>query len=130
MKSKACAIMADNEGRLLLQLRDDDPEKGTWVPFGGGVEHGETEEQALRREIKEELDLTVGAVSFLGNYEDAGIKQAVYTVVDPVDPEGLTLHEGAAMKFFTASELQTLAIGFNFKNVIDDYYKKHGKPKS
>jgi len=124
---KVCAIMADKEGKILLQLRDEEPGKDTWVLFGGGLENGETEEQALRREIKEELGCAIGNIIFFGNYENNGIGQAVYVVTDPVDPKGLVLGEGGGMGFFSAAELQTLKIGFNFKYVIDDYLSR-GRP--
>ena len=49
--------------RFLMQLRDDKPGifyPDHWGLFGGAVEPGETPEEALRREIREELgfDLT------------------------------------------------------------------------
>jgi len=125
--TKACAIILNREGELLMQLRDEEPGKGTWVLFGGGVKEGETEEQALRREIEEELGFTIGAVDFLGRYEDNSIVQAVYVVKDAAKTEGLVLREGSDMGFFSASKLQTLAIGFNFKHVINDFLKKTEK---
>jgi hypothetical protein len=44
---------------LLLGRRGKDPNRGMYVLPGGGVEDGETLEEAFRREIKEETDLTV-----------------------------------------------------------------------
>ncbi len=54
----AAAILVEESGRYLLQLRDDFaglPMAGHWGCFGGALEAGETPEQAMRREITEEL---------------------------------------------------------------------------
>jgi len=102
-------------------LRDEDPEIGKWVLFGGGVEDGESPEAALAREIKEELGYQIKRADFFGEYKDGGIKQVIYILREPVDIENLKLAEGAAMKFFALSGLKNLAIGFNFKKIINDY---------
>ncbi len=48
------------EGRLLIaQRKHDDMLGGLWELPGGGVEDGETFEQALHRELREELDIGV-----------------------------------------------------------------------
>lgn len=54
------AALVDGDGRALLQRRP--PGKamaGLWEFPGGKVEPGETPEQALARELREELDVTV-----------------------------------------------------------------------
>ena len=56
------AVICDRRGRVLLQKRDDNPdifEPGHWGFFGGLVESGESPEQALARELREELGLEV-----------------------------------------------------------------------
>jgi 8-oxo-dGTP pyrophosphatase MutT (NUDIX family) len=121
---KACAIITNDKGELLLQLRDEEPQAGTWVLFGGGTKEGETEEQALRRELGEELEYMAGNLRFWGRYEDNGVEQAVYIVEGPVRIEQLVLHEGSDMKFFGVAELQTLEIGFNFKDIINDFLNR------
>jgi len=59
MKKIAAIILENDQGELLLYLRDNKP----GIPFplhwdliGGHVEEGETPEEALVREVKEELD--------------------------------------------------------------------------
>lgn len=51
--------MLERDGCWLLQLRDDIEgivHPGTWALFGGHLDPGETPEQALLRELKEEID--------------------------------------------------------------------------
>ena len=52
-----CAILEDAEGHLLLESRRDDARlaAGRLTCFGGRREPGETPEECLRRELREEL---------------------------------------------------------------------------
>ncbi|MBD8501151.1 NUDIX domain-containing protein [Paenibacillus arenosi] len=50
------AIIRDNQGRILLQKRSD---YGDWGLPGGGMDHGETIEETMIREVKEETGLEV-----------------------------------------------------------------------
>jgi ADP-ribose pyrophosphatase YjhB (NUDIX family) len=46
-------------GDAVLLLRQEKPGQRYWLLPGGGVEEGETLEQALRRELREECDIEV-----------------------------------------------------------------------
>jgi 8-oxo-dGTP diphosphatase len=50
-----------SEGKILLEKRKNEPSKGKWSIPGGLVELGESVEQAVIREVKEETGLDVEA---------------------------------------------------------------------
>jgi len=84
------AVVLDDAGRLLLVRRGHDPHAGLWSLPGGRVEDGESDEQAVRREVLEETGLRVSAGAVVGRVRiPAGA--VVYDVVDlmcTVDPPG------------------------------------------
>lgn len=56
----------------ILVAEGYDPVKGDYFyrPIGGGIEFGETSEEALIREMKEELDTAVMGLVYLGTLEN------------------------------------------------------------
>ena len=66
------AVVRDGAGRLLLIKRGHDPEAGKWSLPGGRIEPGETDAQALVREMREETGLTVLPGPLLGAVERPG----------------------------------------------------------
>ena len=58
-------IVVNERGEMLFIRRSRDPGKGKWGLPGGFVDAGETAEQAVAREIHEEVGLTVVSTEFL-----------------------------------------------------------------
>jgi len=120
-KIKSSVIISDFDGNILLQLRDEEPGKNKWVLFGGSVEPNETEEEAAKREILEELNYQIKKMHFFKRFSFKDVEQPIYVVEEPVSLSVLTLSEGSDMKFFKIEELDLLDIGFNYKEIIRDY---------
>ena len=61
------AVIKDRSGRLLLIRRGHEPGKGQWSIPGGRVEAGESDAEALAREIREETGLVVAIGRLIGS---------------------------------------------------------------
>lgn len=60
-----------NKDRILV-VEGHDPVKGEtfYRPLGGGIEFGEKSEDAVRRELKEEINVDVEEIRYLGTLEN------------------------------------------------------------
>lgn len=75
-RKSAILLATDDEGRILLVQQRGGPFKGSWLLPGGGLEPGETFEDALVREVREETCLEVAGVRELARYDLRGIGAA------------------------------------------------------
>ena len=55
----ATAVILNDDNEILLLQRNKAPEAGNWSVPGGAVEFGETMEDALKRELYEELGIEI-----------------------------------------------------------------------
>lgn len=132
MRNVVGAILINERGEILLQQRDDKPDlryAGHWTFFGGAVEEGETLEEAIYRELIEELELSV-PLRWWKSYvcparTIAGQVQTInhlYIGFMTQDLSTLTLHEGQAMRYFTPEEAQTLTLAFMQSPMLALYF--------
>lgn len=63
------AAVVIHDGRVLLIRRGHAPDAGAWSIPGGAVELGESVEDALRREVREETGLEIAVGAFLEVFE-------------------------------------------------------------
>ncbi len=110
------------QGKLLLTRRS--PHRAaypaTWSFPGGHVEEAETNEQALVRELEEEIGISATAYTFLTSIADpnsgkqAPIEYLLYSVTDWTDGEPRLIgDEHTELAWFTPSEaakIETLAL--------------------
>ena len=104
------------KGEVYLQKRPEwkDIQPGKWdTAVGGHIDYGETPEDALRREVGEELGITAFTPEFVGKYvfESKRESELVYvnrTIYDgPIHPSASELDGG---RFWSLEEIRS-AIG-------------------
>ena len=64
----ASAIIISEKNEILLARRARDPKKGMWEIVGGFIEPGESLENAVKREVKEELGVEIELLDFIGGF--------------------------------------------------------------
>ncbi len=129
MKKIAAIILENDKGEILLYMRDNKPGipfPRHWDLFGGHIEEGETPEQALLREVKEELNFDLKEYKFFRKYKcpdgDAypNIKYIYYGKFN-VPVKEITLLEGAYPKYFTREEIPDVKFANILKSIVMDY---------
>ena len=65
----AIVACTDDSGRVLLVKQIGGPYAGAWLLPGGGVDEGESVEEGLRREMREETGLELDEVTRVATYE-------------------------------------------------------------
>ena len=85
---------------------------GDWEFPGGKIEPGETERQALERELEEELGIEVLAARPLGTFEhdytDRSVRIALWLVTDFRGTPAS--RDGQALRWVAAAELETAGL--------------------
>jgi len=112
------ALLVTDDGRYVMQLRDPKPEifyPDHWGCFGGAVDRGEEPQQALLRELREELEFeAVSVLEFtrfdfdftrLGHGQPRVYRIYYEVAVSAAALPRFVLHEGAAIGAFSAAEL-------------------------
>ena len=62
-----CYLKKDNQYLFMLRNKEkNDLNEGKWIGIGGHIEPGETKEEALIREVKEETGFTIKSFSYRG----------------------------------------------------------------
>ena len=127
------AIIRDGT-RILLIRRDREPAKGRWTFPGGGVELGETINDALRREALEETGLQVEPGELIAIVDrivrdDAGRVQYHYVILDFLArPVGGALHRGddaADVRWASLADLEDLDVTEQAKEIARKLLAEH-----
>lgn len=113
------AIVVAN-GKVLLLLRDDNPEirdPSCWQLPGGGVEDGETPDEAIKRELQEEIGIIPSSLRFL--ISPSTETHAYFARLTDEEVGNIKKgDEGIDLRFFPFNELSQILLTQKLKDVI------------
>ena len=128
MKRKGTSIIFVNDQKqVLLLLRDDKPDipyPNMWDIPGGHVDEGESPEQCIVREMKEEMDLNLEKFQLLSVMEFIDRIEYTFWKKANLDIQSINLHEGQKLKWFTEFEVKNTKLAYGFNEIVDDFFRK------
>ena len=126
-------VILTYKDRILLEKRRD---SDTWGLVGGGVKNWETEEQAIAREVREELGLRIpqhkfqrrkvyGEAGRIAAYRDGSVWRMVIVVFClelEEEPELQISAESKELRFFTKDELKSVEIVVTHSDIVEELF--------
>jgi len=124
----ATAIITFPPDKILLIKRATVPFKGYWALPGGRVDLGETVEQTIIREVKEETGFDIAVVSKVGEYHEQGVQGGVEydyyptcflvkTIGGEIKKQKSEIEE---IKLFSLNEIPEI-LAFEHAKMVKDY---------
>ncbi|HEV8052885.1 MAG TPA: NUDIX domain-containing protein [Parachlamydiaceae bacterium] len=115
-------IILIHKDKFLLQHRDDKqgiPNPNKWGLVGGGVDEGETPEEAIKRECSEEIGVIPRNITYIGKTTDN--KSRFYAYLEDDEVDALRLGEGQEIRFFAPEEV----LSINLTPRVEMFFKTY-----
>tara|TARA_Y100000310_G_C20700181_1_gene828989 strand:+ start:3223 stop:3603 length:381 start_codon:yes stop_codon:yes gene_type:complete len=116
-------IILENKGKVLIQLRGNEVkiQRNRWSLFGGRIEFGESKEEALVRELKEELGISLKEFKYLFTFRSYFIfpQHVFYSEFDGK----FKLLEGADYRWVSKDEYKELKFALQLDKVLERFFK-------
>ena len=122
-------ILKNSKGEILLTQRKHLPKKNYWDLPGGFIDFQETAEECLKREIKEELSISLKKFKYFGSYWSyypyKGVRYQTLCLVFISDftNEKISIKDDVKnYRFFTKQEIDLNKISFDdVRTALKDY---------
>ncbi len=126
-------VLVDERGWVLLQERDENApvNPDQWSLVGGGVEAGESDDDAALRELAEETEVTGISLTHVESYSyfcddcDESHDTALYLALTDLTDADIVCHEGRQIVFVDPRTIDTLPWG---RNIVHGLPRVFGHP--
>jgi len=125
-KRAVTIIIQNGKGEILLMLRDNKPDipfPNQWCILGGGIEKDETPEDAIKREMMEEIELALVDPQLFKAYEWEDKDEHAYHVTLDLDLDVTPVHEGQKIQFFSQAEIEKMQLAFHDSEIARDFFE-------
>ena len=121
----------NNKKEFILIKRKNEPFKGQWALPGGFVDYGETVENAVIREMKEETSLDITIESLLGVYSDPKRDERFHTVsvvyVCKAYGNPIAQDDAKEVYVYNLDEIPFEKLVFDHKKIILDFLENRAE---
>lgn len=121
-------ILLNSNNEVLLLLRDDKidiPYPNMWDIPGGRLEDGETPEQAVRREMMEEMAIkNLGEINLFKILTSKNIIDHIFWKRLNLNPKEIDLKEGQRIEYFNLERIRKTKLAFNYNEVLESFYSE------
>jgi 8-oxo-dGTP diphosphatase len=123
-------VIVEQNSRILMIRRKNDPYKGCLALPGGFVDEGERIEDAARREANEETSLNIHLVDILGVYSDpkrdprGHLISTTFVGIVPTDNlsvEASAQDDASEVEWIKLEAIDKSNIAFDHKKILFDY---------
>ncbi|NES08099.1 MAG: NUDIX domain-containing protein [Okeania sp. SIO2F4] len=125
-KIQGCVIILFNsDNKILLVLRDNKesiPFPNSWNLLGGFIEKGESPEECIRREIREEIEIELGNIKFFQKYTVYDREHYIFWKQINLDLTQVKLNEGQRLAYFSKDELEKYQLAFQCNKILNDFF--------
>ncbi|NVM05064.1 MAG: NUDIX hydrolase [Candidatus Helarchaeota archaeon] len=120
------AIILVNKDSIILIKRKNPPYKDHWAIPGGFVELGETLENAVMREAKEETGLDVKPLKILNIYSDPNRDPRGHTITvayfcEKIDGTLKANSDAKDIKIVNINSIKTIDLAFDHFKILTDF---------
>ncbi|MCZ7610737.1 MAG: NUDIX domain-containing protein [Ignavibacterium sp.] len=119
-------ILLNKKNQVLLLLRDNKAEipfPNMWDIPGGRVEHNESPEFTVRREMFEELGIVdLGDIDLFKIYSSEDLVDYVFWKRIDLNPAAIELKEGQRIEYFDLSRIRSTKLAFEYNIVLEEFY--------
>lgn len=123
----AIILHGETEGIVLVK-RKYNPEKGKWALPGGHLEFGESLEEAVVREVKEETNLNLGEYEQFKAYSDPSRDPRGHyiTMVFTGNAYGelKSGDDAKEVQVFSMEEIKNMELAFDHAKILDEYNER------
>lgn len=122
-------VIFDDKDRVLLVKRKNPPNQGMWAIPGGKVKFGETLDEAIKRELKEETSLEVKPTKLLAIVEI--IKEGFHYVIldyicEVIGGELKPASDALDARFLSLEEIKREKVSPSTVEMLEKYFRIKG----